>query len=161
MLSDPSFWAAVAFFGFIALLIYLKAPAMVGKALDDRADGIRNELEDAQRLREEAQALLAEYQRKQRDAEKEAESILVQAKAEAESLAEESKAKLSEMLERRTKLAEDKIAQAEVQALKDVRAAAADLAVTAAHTLIAEQTKGKVAAGLIDGSIEELKTKLN
>ena len=134
---------------------------MVAKALDDRADAIKNELEDAQRLREEAQALLAEYQRKQRDAEKEAESIVEQAKAEAESLAEESKAKLAEMLERRTKLAEDKIAQAEVQALKDVRAASADLAVAAAQAIIAEQAKGDVAAGLIDGSIEELKSKLN
>ncbi len=161
MFSDPTFWTAVAFFAFIGLVIYMKAPAMVAKALDDRAEAIKNELEEAQRLREEAQAMLAEYQRKQRDAEKEAQDIIAQAKDEAEALAAESKEKLEEMLARRTKLAEDKIAQAEAQALKDVRATAADVAVAAAQTLIAEQATGDVAEGLIDQSIEELKTKLN
>ncbi len=161
MFSDPTFWVAVSFFGFIALALYYKAPAMVASALDKRADAIKAELDEAQRLREEAQAMLAEYQRKQRDAEKEAEDILTQAKAEAENLAAETKVKLADMLERRTKLAEDKIGQAEVQAVKDVRAAAADLAIAAAQSLIADQVKGDKAKSIIDQSIDDLKTKLN
>lgn len=161
MFSDPTFWVAVSFLGFICLVLYFKVPGLVAKALDDRADAIRKELDEAQKLREEAQSMLAEYQRKQRDAEKEAEDIVVQAKAEADALAEETKVKLAEMLERRTKLAEDKIAQAEVQALKEVRATAADVAISAARSLIADQLKGDKADALVEKSIADLRTKLN
>jgi len=126
MLHDPVFWTAIAFAGFIAVLLYAKLPAVVCKILDDRADAIRSELEEARNLREQAQTVLADYERKQRQAEKEAEAIITQAKAEAERLAEETRNKLEASIERRTKLAEDKIAQAEIQALKEVRIQAAE-----------------------------------
>lgn len=160
-LATPEFWVAVAFFGFVALVIYLKAPGMVAKALDERADAIRSELEEAQRLREEAQSMLADYQRRQRDAEKEAAGIVTLAKEEAESFATEARAKLEESLARRTKIAEEKIAQAEIQAMKDVRAAAADAAIAAATALLADEVKGDTAAGLIDDGIKQLGGKLN
>lgn len=161
LFADPSFWVGVSFVLFCLLLLYFKVPATVTKALDDRADRIRQELDDAQKLREEAQALLAEYQRKRTEAEKEAEDIVAQAKAEAEAYAEETRQKLAESLERRTALAEQKIAQAEAGALNEVRAAATDLAIAAAEKIIAGEVKGDKASGLIDDSIEAVKTRLN
>jgi len=161
MLESTSFWIGVSFFGFIALTVYYGAPKMIAKALDDRADAIRAELDEARRLREEAQNLLAEYQRKQRDAETEAQDIIAQAKHEAELLANEARDKLKETLERRTRLAEDKIVQAEAQALKDVRNHAAEVAVAAAGQLIADGLSKDKAAGLIDDSIKGISSKLN
>lgn len=161
MLHDPAFWTAIAFVGFIAALLYFKLPAVVGKALDDRSDAIRSELEEARNLREQAQTVLADYERKQRQAEKEAESIIIQAKAEAERLAQETHKKLEESLERRMKLAEDKIAQAEGQALKEVRIQAADIAVAAAQTIISSEFSTKQASDLVDESIKGLKDTLN
>jgi F-type H+-transporting ATPase subunit b len=161
MLSTPEFWVAVSFFGFLAILVYVKAPSLIIKALDDRAERIRTELEQAQKLREDAQAMLADYQRKQRDAEKEAEAIVVQAREEAERLAKETREKLAESVERRTQLAEQKIEQAEAQALKEVRAAAAELAVDAARQLIGTEFKPTAAAKLIDKNIKDLKKQLN
>ncbi len=160
-LSTPEFWVLVSFVLFIAVLIYFKIPGFVTKALDDRAAGIAKELEDAQKLREEAQAIMAEYQRKQRDAEKEAEGIVSQAMHEAERFAEEARAKLQDSLERRTRMAEDKIAQAEAQAVKDVQAAAADLAIFAAEKLIASEVTGKKADDLVTQSIKDVQAKLN
>jgi len=118
MLSDPVFWVAVAFVFFVALLVYYKVPGLVLGALDERADNIRNELDAAQKLREEAQALLAEYQRKQNDAGKEAEAIIEQARRESELIAAETREKMAETVERQTTMAELKIAQAEAQAVR-------------------------------------------
>jgi len=161
MLNDPSFWTGMAFLGFILILLYVKIPAIITKYLDDRADAIRTELEEARSLREQAQSVLADYERRQRQAEKEAEDIIVQAKAEAERLAEETRVKLEASLERRAKLAEDKIAQAEVQALKEVRIQAAEIAIAAAGTLIANEFPAKDASALVDASIKDLKKVLN
>ena len=96
--SKPEFWVGVAFFGFVGLLIYYKVPGLIGKALDDRADRIRQELDEARKLREEAQALLADYQKKRQAAEEEAKAIVDQAKREAESLAAETRKNLAESL---------------------------------------------------------------
>jgi F-type H+-transporting ATPase subunit b len=161
MLSTPEFWVAVSFVLFVALVIYMGVPGKITAALDARADRISKELAEANRLREEAQALLAEYQQKRKEAEAEAEAIVAQAKAEAEAYATEARAKLKETVERRTRLAEQKIAQAEVQAVKEVQSAATELAVSAAADLIAAETKGAKGAKLIDASIAALKTKLN
>lgn len=117
--------------------------------LDDRSAQIAKDLSDARRLREEAEALLAEYKQKRIDAEKEAGEIVARAKADAASYAEESKKKLGEAIERRTKQAETKIAQAEAAAAKDVRARAADLAVAAAASLLKDGMKGKGGESLI------------
>ena len=118
--SDSSFWVAVSFTLFVLALLYFGVPRRVTEALDARSAQIAQELDEARKLREEAQALLANYQRKQRDAEQEAEEIVTQARAEAERLAAETRETLAAQLERRTKQAEDKIAQAEAQAVKEV-----------------------------------------
>lgn len=160
-LENPSFWVAVAFFGFVALMLYYKVPAMIGKSLDDRADRIRAELDEARRLREEAQALLADYQKKREAAEEEAKAIVEQARREADSLAAETRKSLIETLERRTKLAEDKIARAEAQALADVRSVAVDAAIAAAERILQGQVNPASSAGLVDQSLRDLKGKLN
>lgn len=143
------------------MLIYYKVPGLLGKALDDRADRIRQELDEARRLREEAQALLCDYQRKREAAEEEAKAIVEQARREADALASETRKGLVETLERRTKLAEEKIARAEAQALAEVRSVAVDTAIAAAERLL--QTKVTPASGaeLVDQSIRSLKSKLN
>src|SRR6478609_9844198 len=124
--DNPEFWVLIAFLIFAGMLVSMKVPATVGKALDDRAAGIRKDLDDAARLRKEAEQLLTDYQRKAREAEAEAKSIIEAAKREAENLAAETKKALAESIERRTKLAEDKIARAEAQAVSEVRATAVD-----------------------------------
>ncbi|MEZ5774166.1 MAG: F0F1 ATP synthase subunit B [Hyphomicrobiaceae bacterium] len=161
MLSTPEFWVGVAFLGFLALLAYYGVPGMVGKALDLRAAAIRTELEEARKLKEEAQALLADYERRRREAAKEAEAIIAQAKEEASALAHETRASLKESLERRTRLAEEKIARAEAQAVSDVRAAAIDAAVTASQSLIGSRLGSDGQRGLIDSSIAEMKKRLS
>ena len=95
-LATAEFWVAVSFVGFVGVVIYFKAPAMIAKALDERAERIKAELDEAQRLREEAQALLAEYQRKRRDAETEAEEIITLAREEADRYSKETRATLDE-----------------------------------------------------------------
>lgn len=161
---DPStadFWVMITFAIFMAVVFYLRVPSLIGKALDKRAGEIRNELDEARRLREEAQNLLADYQRKAREAEEEAKGIVEQAKHEALALAAETKKSLAENLARRTKLAEEKIARAEAQALSEVRASAVEAAVSAAQTILKDKVSGSVAKGLIDTSIRDLKGKLN
>src|SRR5262245_30311075 len=161
MLATAEFWVAVAFAIFVGFLIYMGAHKLITDALDERAARIKSELDAARRLREEAQALLAEYERKKGEAEREAADIIAGAKAEAERLAVEAKTKSEEFLARRTKLAETKIAQAEAQAVADVRNAAAEAAVAAAERVLADTVKGKLADDLIGKSIAEVKTKLN
>lgn len=161
MLETPEFWVAVAFVGFVGLLLYYKVPGMIGKALDERAEAIRKELDEARRLREDAQQLLADYQRKARGAEEEAQAIIVQARREAEVLAAETRQSLKETLERRTRLAEEKIARAEAQAVDEVRAKAVDSAVAAAEKVLKERVTADVGAGLADQSIGDLKRLLN
>jgi F-type H+-transporting ATPase subunit b len=129
--------------------------------LDERRDRIRAELDEARRLKDEAAALLEQYRHKQQEAEREAQSIVASAKAEAERLAAEAEVKMEEFVARRTKMAESKIAQAEAQALTDVRSAAAEAAVAAAETILSRSVKGKVADELISRSIADLKGKLN
>jgi F-type H+-transporting ATPase subunit b len=161
MLSQPDFWVGVSFVLFLVLLVYLKVPGMVAKGLDERADAIQHELDEAKRLREEAQAVLADYERKKIEAQADAEKIIAQAKREAEIYGEEARRKMQEQIERRSRLAEQKIAMAEVAAVKDVRAAAADLAVEAATRVLGAEVKGATASGLIDESIAAVRKQLN
>ena len=161
MLGMAEFWVAVAFVAFLAILVYYKVPKLIAKALDDRAEAIRKELDEARRLREEAQTLLADYQKKHRDVGQEAEAIVDLARREAEAFAQETRASLKDILERRTKLAEDKIARAEAQAVDEVRASAIDVAVAAAERILREKMAGSGGAALIDQSIRDLKGRLN
>jgi len=161
MFAEPEFWVAVGFVIFVAVLIYVGVPKMMTKALDDRAKRVQDDLNEARRLKEEAQKLLAEYQAKQRQADEEAAAIVAGAKAEAERFAAEAKAKMEEFVARRSKMAETKIAQAEAQAVADVRAAAAEAAVSAAEKILTDSVKGKVADDLLARGIGDVKTKLN
>lgn len=161
MIYEAEFWVAVAFVIFVLGLLKLGAHRTVTGALDDRTARIRAELEEAKRLREEAQALLAEYQRRRAEAEREADEIVATAKAEGERLQAEAKTKVEEFVARRTQMAETKIAQAEAQAIADVRSAAADAAVAAAETILVDTVKGKVAGKLIADGIKDLKARLN
>jgi F-type H+-transporting ATPase subunit b len=158
---DAHFWALIALILFFVLIIYMGVHRSVAGLLDKRADAIRDELENARRLRVEAEALLAEYQRKARDAEAEAGKIVETAKREAAGLAAEAKAKLEEYVVGRTKLAEDKIAQAESQAIQEVRALSADVAISAAERLLSSKVKGAAGDALVAKSISDVKTRLN
>jgi F-type H+-transporting ATPase subunit b len=154
-------WVLVSFVLFLALLAYLKVPALLAKMLDDRAAKISKELDDARALRADAAALLEEYKKKRADAEKEAASIIAQARTDAETYAQDSRKKLAETLARRTKQAEQKIAQAEAAATKDVRLAAGELAIAAAASLMKDGVSGKQGDSLIAESIAAVKSRLN
>jgi F-type H+-transporting ATPase subunit b len=160
MLHDPTFWVLVAFALFV-VGVWKPGSKAITQMLDDRAEKIRTDLDRAAKLREEAQALLADYQKKQRDALNEAEAIMAQAKAEAERLSAQAAADLETSLKRREQLALQRIAQAEQQAMADVRAAAVDVAVAATGKLLAEKLDAGRQDALIDGAIKELQGKLN
>ena len=161
MLRMAEFWVAVSFVAFFAVLLYYRVPGLIAKALDDRAAAIRKELDEARRLREEAQNLLADYQKKHRNAGQEAEAIIEQARHEAQAYAQETRTALAETLERRTRQAEEKIARAEAQAVDEVRAAAVDMAMAAAEKILREKAAGAGGAALVDESIRNLKGRLN
>jgi F-type H+-transporting ATPase subunit b len=161
MLSQPEFWVAVAFVVMVGIFIYVGVPGVVTKALDHRADRIKAELDDARRLKEEAAALVADYKARYASAEREAQDIVTNAKADAERIAVEAKARMEDFVARRTKAAETKIAQAEAQALADVRAAAADAAVTAASQILTKSVTGSVADDLLAKGIQDVRAKLN
>jgi F-type H+-transporting ATPase subunit b len=158
---DATFFAFVGLVLFLALIVYLKVPGMMAKSLDDRADQIRNELAEAKRPREEAQHLLAEYQRKRKEAEAEAAHIVAAAEREAEMLTAEAKKKTEEFVSNRTALSEQKIKQAEADAIKAVRSAAVDLAIAAAEAVIGKQADAKVQSELFGQAVGEVKTRLN
>jgi F-type H+-transporting ATPase subunit b len=161
MLHNAEFWVAVAFFILLGVFGYFGVHRMLISALDHRRDRIQKELDDARRLKEEAQALVAEYRARRESAEHEAQEIVAGAKADAERIAVEAKAKMEDFVARRTKSAESKIAQAEAQAVADVRAAAADAAAAAAANVLSQTVKGPVADTLLDKGIKELGSKLN
>ena len=161
MFSQPEFWVAVAFVILMAVFAYVGIHRTVLTALDHRGERIKAELDDARRLKEEAAKLLAEYKARHAKAEAEAQDIIASAKAEAERIASEAKAKMEDFVVRRTKTAEGKIALAEAQALADVRAAAANAAVTAASAILSQTVQGSVADDLLAKGIAEVKAKLN
>jgi F-type H+-transporting ATPase subunit b len=159
--SLATVWATVALLIFIGICIYVKVPAVISKSLDQRADKIRTELDEARKLREEAQSLLAEYQKKRKAAEQEAADIVEAAKREAAVLAEEAHKKTEDYVARRTALAEQKIGQAEREAINEVRASAVDLAVEAARKVLAGRVDAKADGDLFKASLAEVKAKLN
>lgn len=157
---DATLVATIALFLFLALVIYLKVPGMITKALDGRIKAIETELAEAERLRLEAKFLLEEYESKRQAATKEAESIVAAAREEAFRLTGEAKTSLEALIARRTKAVEDKIAQAESQAIAEVRARSADVAVEAARVLLTKQMASKGDA-LVDQAIKDVSAKLN
>jgi len=160
-LLEAEFWVAVAFVIFVLILLKLGVHKKAVTALDTRAARIASELDEARKLRDEAQAILAESEKKRRQAEQDAQDIIASARAEAERVAAEAKAKAEEFVARRTAMAQQKIAQAESQAVAEVRAAASEAAVAASEKVLTQTVQGKVADDLIGQGIRDVKTKLN
>ncbi len=160
MLYDAEFWVAVAFVVFCLIVWKVGGFDQIVKGLDRRGTRVRNELDEARRLREEAGALLADYKRRRKDAEREAEEIVASAKVEAERVANEAHQRMTEFIARRTAAAEAKIAQAEAQAAADVRAAAADAAVRVSETILRERVTGETGQDFIRRSLGEVRTRL-
>jgi len=160
MAIDAAFWATIALLLFIGLVVWLKVPGMIGKALDGRIKAIEAELAEAERLRLEAKFLLEEYESKRQAAASEAESIVAAAREEAFRMTADAKTSLEALIARRTKAVEDKIAQAESQALAEVRARSADVAIEAARVLLGQKMSAKGDA-LIDQAIKDVGAKLN
>ena len=154
---EPEFFVAIGFVLFVGILVYIGVHRQIIEALDRRAQRIEKELDDAKRLREEAEAVLESFKKKAVEAEAEAEAIIAHAKAEADALAEETAARMTEFVARRTKQAMTKIALAEAQATADVRAAAAEAATKAAEIVLKRKIKGSAAADLVSQGIEDLK----
>ncbi|WP_417483229.1 F0F1 ATP synthase subunit B [Maricaulis sp.] len=159
--NEAAFWVALSFVIVIGVLIYVRVPGLVAKQLDARAQGIADEISEARRLREEAQELLASFQRRQQEAAEEAAAIIAQAKNEAKMLKKQAREEMAERLERRTALAEQRIAQAEASAAADVRAAAADLATAAAETLLKSSMKKADLNKLLDADIKLAGSQFN
>jgi len=159
-MMTPEFWVFLAFVVFV-FLVWKKAKAAILGALDARAEKIRAELDEAQRLREDAQSALAAYQRRQRDALKEAEAIIAHAREEAARIRAQAAADLEAALKRREVQAVDRIAQAEAAAVNEVRHLTVDLAVQAGRKLLTEGITAKQADALIDQSIAELPKHLH
>jgi F-type H+-transporting ATPase subunit b len=161
MLQTAEFWVLVSFVIFLGILGYVGVHKTILSALDARSKKISDDLDEARALREEAQKVLAEYERKRREAEGEAEAIIAAAKSEAERLAAEAKQKSEDFVARRTKMAEAKIAQAESQAVAEVRAIAADAAVKAAGEVLKKSATGKKGEELVTKGLKEVRTKLH
>jgi len=160
LFADSEFWVLVAFVIAIGFLVYKAKPIVTG-ALDQRASKIKAELDEARRLREEAQKSLAEYQRKQRDALKEAEGIVAHARSEAERAGEQAGRDLAAALERRQRQALEKIALAESKAMAEVRDAAVDIAIAALRQVMEQDLDSQRRAALIDEAIAALPPSLH
>ena len=160
-LYNSNFVVLLAFIGFVALVLYLGVPKMLGKMLDARADGIRSELEEARSLREEAKALLASYEKKHAAVKAQADRIVEAARVEAAAAAEQAKADIKDSVARRMVAAEEQIASAEASAIKDVRDEAIVVAVAAARDIIANQMTAADGNSLIDEAIEQAGSKLH
>lgn len=160
-LSNAELWVAAGLLLFFGILIFTGTFKMVGSALDDKANKIQSELDEAARLRTEAEALLAQIKLEKAEAEAQAADMLKAAEADARRLEEEAKVKLEETLARRQTLAERRIAQAEAQATADVKAAAADLAIKAAEDILAARLAAQKSDPLVDDAIAQMGARLN
>ena len=158
--TEAHFWVDVAFI-LVVVLAWRPVSRAIAAGLDARSAKIKSRLDEAHKLREEAQEMLATYQRKQRDAMKEAEDIIAHAKAEAERLAKQAAKDLDASVKRREQMALDRIAQAEAQAVKEVKNLAVDVAIGAAQKVIGEALSAVQTASLVDGAIKELPAKLH
>lgn len=160
LMAQPEFWLAVAFVIFVGLMAK-PLGAKIAAALDSRSAAIAREIEDAAKLRDDAQSLLASYQRKSREVLKEAEQILATAETEARRIRDEATATLEASLKRREQLALDKIAQAEARAVEDVRNAAVDVALAATRELIERNLDGDKSKALVEDAIKDLPKRLH
>lgn len=160
-IANTDFIVTLGFLLFVGILFYFKVPSIVGKLLDKRAEGIRNDLAEARRLREEAQEIYASYERRQREVSVQADEIVTNAKREATSLADKAKEELKVSIERRLKAAEEQIASAEGEAVRAVRDRAIQVAVAAAAELLKKQGTADNRSAGIDKAIDDVARRLN
>ena len=160
-LLNTDFVVLLGLIVFIGILVYFKVPGVIGSMLDKRAEGIRSELNEARRLREEAQTLLASYERKQKDVQAQADRIVASAKEEAKAAGKQARIDLDKSVARRLAAAEDQIASAQAAAVKEVRDQAATVAVAAAREVIAKQMTSAEGNKLIDDAIAQVEAKLH
>jgi F-type H+-transporting ATPase subunit b len=160
-LGNTDFVVTLGFLVFIGVLVYFKVPGLIGGMLDKRAEDIRSDLEEARKLREEAQTILASYERKQHEVKEQAARIVTSAKQDAQAAAEQAKTDLQAAIARRIATAQDQIASAEAAAIKEVRDKAITIAVSAAGSVLAKQMTAANANKLIDSAIGEVETKLH
>ena len=160
-LGNTDFVVLIGFLLFLAIIFYFNVPSILGGLLDKRAEGIKSDLEEARALREEAQALLASYERKSREVADQAERIVAQAKADAEAAAAQARADLEKSIARRLAAAEDQIASAEDKAVRSVRNRAVEVAVAAAAEALAKGMAAADANALIDNAIGEVERRLH
>lgn len=160
-LTNTNLIVAMAFILFILVLFYFKVPGLIGGMLDKRADAIKSELDEARALREEAQTILASYERKQKEVAEQAERIVEHAKEEAKAAAEVAKEDLKKSIARRLAAAEDQIASAEASAVKEVRDQAVDVAIKAARDVVASQLTAAKGNALIEDAIKDVEAKLH
>ena len=160
-LKNTDFVVLIAFALFLGVLLYFKVPSLLMSMLDQRADGISSEINEARKLREEAQTLLASYERKQKEVQEHADRIVSAAKQEAEEAAAQAREDLQTSIARRLQAAEDQIASAEASAVKEVRDQAATIAIAAAREVIAKQMTATAGNKLIDEAIAQVDAKLH
>ena len=160
-LANTDFTVSIAFLIFIGIVVYFKVPGLVGGMLDKRADSIKGELDEAKALREEAQSLLASYERKQKEVQEQSARIVAAAKEEATNSATAAKDEIAKSITRRLAAAQDQIASAEASAVKEVRDQAIAVAVGAAKDVMAKQMDAKAAGAMIDTSIATVSEKLH
>ncbi|MGE4610193.1 MAG: F0F1 ATP synthase subunit B [Paracoccaceae bacterium] len=160
-LNDTNFVVLIAFTGFIGVLLYFGVPKLLTKMLDDRAEGIKSEIDEARALREEAQTILASFERKHKEVEGQVEGIIEHAKTEAQIAADAAKADLKDSIARRLQAAVDQIASAEQAAVREVKDKAVNIAIAAAGEVMAANMSADVAGGLIDDAIETVADKLH
>lgn len=160
-LANTDLIVLISFIIFIGVLVKFKVPGMIMGLLDKRANGIQSDLNEAKALREEAQTLLASYERKQREVQEQADRIVSSAKEDASRAAEQAKADIETSVARRLAAAKDQISSAKASAIRDVRNQAVTVAVAAAQSVIAKQTTAADANSLIDDAIAEVGAKLH
>lgn len=160
-LGNTDFVVLLGLLVFIGILVYFKVPGMIGNMLDGRADGIESELNEARALREEAQSLLASYERKHREVQDQADRIVAAAKEEATIAGQQARADLEVSLARRMAAAQDQIANAQASAIKEVRDQSVIVAIAAAREVIAKNMTAAVGNDLIDNAISEVEAKLH
>ncbi|MGX9355240.1 F0F1 ATP synthase subunit B [Roseobacteraceae bacterium S113] len=160
-LANTDFVVLIGFLVFVGIVFYFKVPAMLGGMLDKRAEGIRDEIDEARAIREDAQSLLASYERKQLEVQEQADKIVTAAKSEAAAAAEKAKEDLKASIARRLAAAEDQLASAEASAVKEVRDQAAAIAVAAAQEVVAGQMTAKDGSAMIDDAIKQVGAQLH
>ncbi len=154
-------WVFIALLVFVAILIWQKVPAAIGGALDSRSARIAKDLDEARKIREEAQALLAEFQKKRIAAEREAIDIVELAKKEAATMVRDAEEKLALSIAAKSKGVDAKIAAAMLDAQAEVRTLAVDAAFAAATKILGEKVSGELASSLVSRGINDVQARMN